>query len=208
MRAPFLLQSRYYRISLDFMSLLHLRLLVPPYISYSLIAGLFVSTLPMTAGPKNTAKPSDMSLTDLNGARVRLRDYRGSIVVLNFWATWCRPCNEEMPMLVAAEKEYRDRGVVFIAISLDEPATVGSIPRFLSKYGVRFPVWTGATGDDLARLRLGEAVPATAFVDRDGVITGRVSGQLRNDELTERLEWLLGDRSAPAPAAFVDHVSK
>lgn len=161
-----------------------------------------------SAAPKNNAKPVDLALKDLHGADVRLRDYRGQIVVLNFWATWCGPCNEEMPMLVEAEKQYGPSGVIFIGASLDERKTTAHIPGFLSKHGITFPVWTGATGDDLAKLRMGEAVPATAFIDRGGLIVARVSGQLRETELKERIEWLLSDRSGAPPPAFVSHVAK
>src|SRR5689334_22470960 len=63
---------------------------------------------------------AELTLRDLNGQRVRLRDYAERIVVLNFWATWCEPCAEEMPRLVSAETEYRSRGVVFIGASLDD----------------------------------------------------------------------------------------
>jgi thiol-disulfide isomerase/thioredoxin len=171
-----------------------------------LVAGLLLITgLMVSAAPKS--KPVDLSLKDLNGAKVRLRDQRGKIVVLNFWATWCGPCNAEMPMLVAAEKEYKEKGVVFIGASLDDKKTVDRIPDFLSKYSVSYPVWTGATGDTLYDLRMGEAVPATAFLDQEGAIVARVSGQIREAELRERLDWLLSDRSGPAPKAFVSHVN-
>lgn len=156
--------------------------------------------------PASAGARAEWSASDLAGKRVRLRDYRGRVVVLNFWATWCAPCNAEMPLLVDAEKEYGARGVAFIGASLDDPKTRSKIPEFIGKYGVGFPVWLGATGDDLARLRLGEAVPATAFIDRDGRIATRVSGQIRAPELKERIEWLLGDRAAAPPAPFVSHL--
>ncbi len=177
------------------------------YLRVGTLLATALSTLIMVAAPRDS-KPADLTLSDLTGGRVRLRDYRGKVVVLNFWATWCGPCNAEMPMLVAIEKEYQGRGVVFIGASLDERKTAGEIPSFLEKYGVRFPIWTGATGDDLAKLRLGEAVPATAFLDRDGSVAARVSGQIRKEEVLDRIEWLLGDRCGAAPQAFVDHVSK
>src|SRR5690242_711151 len=88
---------------------------------------------------------TDLALKDAEGHRVRLSDYRGKAVVLNFWATWCGPCNAEMPALVEAEKIYGPRGVVFIAASLDDAKTKAKIPDFVSKYHVTFPVWVGAT---------------------------------------------------------------
>jgi thiol-disulfide isomerase/thioredoxin len=151
---------------------------------------------------------AEWSASDLAGKRVHLRDYRGRLVVLNFWATWCGACNAEMPLLVDAEKEYGPRGVAFIGASLDDSKTKQQVPEFISKYRVGFPVWLGATGDDLAHLRMGEAVPATAFVDRDGHVIARVSGQLREPELRERIEWLLGERVGAAPRPFVSHMEQ
>ena len=154
------------------------------------------------------SKPVDLSMTDLNGARVRLRDLRGKPVVLNFWATWCVPCKQEMPLLVDAEREYKQRGVTFLGLSLDDKDTRGRIPDFLAKYGVKFPIWTGASGDTLAELKMGEAVPATAFIDPEGRIVARISGLIRKEELKERIDYLLSDRSGPAPKAFVEHLEK
>ena len=152
-------------------------------------------------------RPVDLMLKDMNGRKVHLSDYRGKLVVLNIWATWCVPCRDEMPMLVELEKEYATRGVTFIAASLDDRETRRQIPEFLSKYNVGFTVWVGASTMDLDDLKLGQAVPATAFLDRDGRIVARVMGQMSRDELKERLEWLTGDRTGPAPKALVQNLS-
>jgi thiol-disulfide isomerase/thioredoxin len=151
---------------------------------------------------------AELNLKDATGQKVSLRDLRGKIVVLNFWATWCGPCNEEMPMIVDIEKEYHDRGVAFIAASLDDAKTRSQIPAFVSKYQIGFPVWYGATGEDLAKLNLGEAVPDTVFIDQEGRIVARVMGQMRKNELKERLDWLTGDRTSPAPQPVVKHLEK
>jgi len=126
-------------------------------------------------------------------------------VLLNFWATWCGPCSEEMPMLVEAEREYRSRGVVFIGASLDGRKTRRNVPEFVKTYQISFPIWVGATGDDLAALDMGVVVPSTAFTDSDGRIAARVQGAIHREELKERLEGLLGDRSTPAPQLLLRH---
>src|SRR5262249_2695974 len=100
---------------------------------------------------------AELTLKNNEGQRVRLSDLRGKPVVLNFWATWCQPCNAEMPLLVKAESDYHER-VLFIAASLDDSKTKAAIPAFLTRYNVLFPVWTGATPDDLDRLQLAPAV--------------------------------------------------
>ena len=111
-------------------------------------------------------------------------------------------------MLVEAEKQFGARGIAFIGVSLDNSKTKQNVPEFLNKYRVSFPVWLGATGDDLTRLGMGEAVPATAFIDPEGYIVARVSGQIRAAELTERIEWLLGEHGGAPPAPFVSHVEQ
>ena len=111
-------------------------------------------------------------------------------------------------MLVEAETRVSARGIVFIAASLDDAKTKAAIPAFVSKYDVPFPVWLGATGDDLDRLEMGPAVPATAFIDAQGRIVARVMGQMREDEMNERLDWLTGPKTGTAPQATVKHLEK
>ena len=147
------------------------------------------------------APRAQLSLRSIDGQHVRLSDYRGKVVVLNFWATWCIPCAAELPMLVQAEKYYNPKGVVFIAASVDDGKSKKSVPNFVNKYNVGFPVWLDATTGDLLRLGMGAAVPATAFLDQEGRIVARVEGQMREGDLRERIDWLLGDRIGPAPPA-------
>jgi thiol-disulfide isomerase/thioredoxin len=149
---------------------------------------------------------AELSLKDLNGKRVRLSDYRKNSVVLNFWATWCGPCKEEMPRLVEAEKQYGDRGIVFVAASLDDKKGRDKILDFIRQHQISFPIWLGATVDDLKKLEMGEGLPATAFVDEDGHIVARVLGEIRSDEIKERLDWLTQGRSGAAPQAIVNHM--
>jgi len=151
-------------------------------------------------------KPAELKLRDLAGRKVRLSDYRGKILVLNFWATWCGPCREEMPMLVEAEKTWTAKGVTFIAVSLDDDHTRTNIPKFIERYRVEFPVWTGASSDELDKLRLGIGVPDTAFLNEEGVIVARVLGEIRRNELDERLDWLTGNRQSPPPLALINRM--
>jgi cytochrome c biogenesis protein CcmG/thiol:disulfide interchange protein DsbE len=165
------------------------------------VAALLLLLPALAAGPK----PADLNLRDVAGNKVQLRDHRGGLVVLNFWATWCVPCREEMPMMVEAAKQWTPKGVTFIAVSLDDNKTKKDIPAFVRQYGVTFPVWTGATVDDLDKLHMGEGAPDTAFLDANGVIRFRVLGEIRREELDERLAALTGDASAK-PAELVNHM--
>ena len=109
-------------------------------------------------------------------------------------------------MLVEAEKAWSAKGVTFIAVSLDDSKTEANISSFVERYRIAFPVWTGASSDELDKLHLGEGAPDTAFLDENGVIVARVLGEIRRKELDERLEWLTGDRKSPPPAALVNHM--
>ena len=84
--------------------------------------------------------------------------------------------------------------------------TSSRIPAFVAKYQAGFPVWRGATVDDLDRLGLGNAVPATIFLDAEGHIVARILGQAQREEVQARLDWLTGGQSGAAPEAVVKHV--
>ncbi len=145
---------------------------------------------------------------ELNGAERRLSEYRGRVVVLNFWATWCLPCREEMPLLAGIQKRYAERGVVVIGAAADDESTASQIPGFVQEAGITFPVWKGATTEHMQALGLGTGLPVTALFDQDGHLLFRLLGIIQKKELETRLEFLLGDRHGRQPAALVDRLSK
>ncbi len=146
---------------------------------------------------------SDLELKDLQRSLQKLTDYKGKIVVLNFWATWCQPCRKEMPLLVQLQSEYKDRGVQFIAVATDDLADKNLVKEFALKYKLNFPVWIGATTEQQASFKLGTSLPATIILDQEGQSRFRIIGQAEEKVLRERLEWLLSDRSSPQPEELV-----
>jgi hypothetical protein len=100
---------------------------------------------------------------------------------------------------------WPERGVTFIAISLDDSKTKKDIPAFLQQYHIGFPVWANGSPDDLDKLRIGQGVPDTAFLDEAGVIVARVLGEMHRSEVDERLAWLTSDRKSARPPALVNH---
>lgn len=154
----------------------------------------------LTAG----AKPvPDLKFQDLTGHTQKLSDLRGSITVVSFWATWCGPCKEELPRLSTLKQQYADKGVRFLAISADEPKTRSKIQPYIQQQGITLEVWTGADIGTLDRLALGNVLPATIVLDKDGTPIGRIMGEAREVDVTTFLDWLLSDRSTPAPAPTI-----
>jgi thiol-disulfide isomerase/thioredoxin len=147
---------------------------------------------------------SDLRLKDLSGSERSLSEYRGQVVVLNFWATWCIPCRAEMPILVLLQERYSGRGVQFIGASADEGNSREKVIEFVRRLKINFPILLGATSADMQRFNLGDALPATAIIDRDGRVVSRIIGPAEHSELEARIEWLLGDRSSPPPPELIN----
>lgn len=146
------------------------------------------------------AKPlPHLRFHDLAGHSQDLAALRGTIAVVNFWATWCGPCREELPRLSALSADYATRGVRFIAISADDPEDRPKIEPFLRQQKIGLDVWLDADLGTLDRLQLGNVLPATLIADKDGQIVGRISGEARNADLRRYLDWLLSNRPGPAP---------
>lgn len=149
-----------------------------------------------------TVKPvqPQLELKDTQGNTHTLSEYRGKIVVLNFWATWCVPCKTEMPIFVEVHKKYHDRGVVVLAASMDDQTTAKYVPQFAHSYKMEFPILVNASPDTMRDLGLGEAIPSTLFLDSDGNVVGKILGQAKRKDVLHRVEWLLGNHEGEEPA--------
>ena len=126
---------------------------------------------PLTVGK---AAP-DFSLYDLNDKPYRLSDFRGKVVFLNFWATWCKPCREEMPSMEILNKNFEKDGLVILAVSIDRVTTTKDIPPFVKGMNLTFPVLVDSWGmTDKPYKRMG--VPETFIIDQQGIIREIVIG--------------------------------
>lgn len=131
------------------------------------------------------------SRTDLSGARISLSGYRGKVVLLNFWATWCAPCRTELPRFAAWQRRYGPEGLQVIAVSMDDDPV--PVRTFLRKRQPNYPVLMGDA-------KLGEmyggvlGVPVTFLIDRQGVVRARFEGEADLSVMEARLRELLASR--------------
>lgn len=125
------------------------------------------------AVPKNKVEAIDFELEDMQGVLRKLSSYRGKIVFLNFWATWCGPCRIEMPSMQRVYEEFKGEGLVIVAVDLREDRE--QVKRFLDQYGLTFPVLLDKTGRVGATYGA-RAIPTTYLIDRKGYIIGRAIG--------------------------------
>jgi peroxiredoxin len=149
-----------------------------------------------------------LSLKDGEGKTHALSDYRGKIVVLNFWATWCVPCKEEIPLFVEAHKRYSQRNVVVLAASLDDAKTKKYVPKFVHSYKMTFPILLDATVESMKQVGLGETVPSTLFLDADGNVAGKIEGQAHKKDLIAHIEKMLGGQASQASGPIVQAFQK
>jgi peroxiredoxin len=141
-------------------------------------------------------KEVELKLRDLLGADVSLAQYKNRIVILNFWATFCVPCRKEMPDLAAIQNEYAALGLQVIGASTDDAANRAKVLQFVRETKVNFPIWTGATAADMTRFGLGEALPGTVVIDRDGKIARVISGVVDVADLRKQIDSMLEKTAA------------
>lgn len=140
-------------------------------------------------GPTTIAPPALYAATfqDGTGQRQALGQYQGKLLVLNFWATWCAPCREEMPGFARLQGRWKDKGVQFVGVSSEDRERVARFGRELS---IPYPLWTG--GDEVGELsrRLGNRIgvlPHTAIIGPQGAVLEVRAGTYTENELERRL---------------------
>ena len=138
----------------------------------------------------------------LDGQTRKLSALHGQIVVVNFWATWCGPCQEELPRLAQIASSYAGKPVSFVFISIDAPRDRAKIPGALAKLHVSFDSWVNADTDTLGRFGLGDIVPGTIVLDENGEPIARVMGEAKEDDVRRAVDWLLDGRTGAPPVAL------
>ncbi len=134
------------------------------------------------------AKTRDFSIEDINGKTVNLADYRGKVVILNFWATWCPPCRAEIPDFIKFYKSYKDKGVEIIGIAVSSPEE--DVKKMVQDYGINYIVCM--SDKQVENLYGGiRAVPTTFIIDKKGESLPPKMGSLSESQLIEIVEPLL-----------------
>jgi thiol-disulfide isomerase/thioredoxin len=136
-----------------------------------------------------TTEAPALVLRDVKGRSLRLSDYKGKVVLLNFWATWCPPCRAEIPELVKWQRSYRDHGLQVIGITYP-PQKLEEVRRFVRKTKVNYPVGLG-TKEMKLLFSESEALPLTIVIGKDGSIRDIIEGILLPEEFEQKIKPLL-----------------
>lgn len=151
--------------------------------------------------------PAELIWSDLTGHAQTLEAYRGRIVVLNFWATWCEPCRKEMPDLVRIQNRYGMYGVQVLGAAADPPLASESVIDFAKKMKMNFPVLLGASSPQMQSLGLGTTLPGTVVFDRHGHAAERIPGVFDREVLEDVLEQMLRDEHEDEDGGSASHDS-
>lgn len=130
----------------------------------------------MAARPPRVGSPApEFELPNLEGQPRRLADYRGQVVLLNFWATWCKPCTKEMPAMQAAYDQLKDEG--FVVIAINELEDLDRVRAHIAEHGHTFPVWMDSD-NKVANMYGVVGLPVSVFIDESGRVREYVKGSL------------------------------
>jgi len=149
--------------------------------------------------PEDRGEPVTLSGTGLTGEAIDIAAWRGDVVVINVWGSWCAPCREEAPILAATSAAYADQGVRFVGINVRDNSAAAI--AFEESYGISYPSIDDSNGKALLSLAEhlpGAGVPVTLLLDRDGRPAARVLGAVQESTLTALVDTVLAE---PTPGS-------
>ena len=152
-----------------------------------ILAALFLFA-PVVALGENSQAPN-LKLKDIRGRYFRLSDYRGKVVLVNFWATWCPPCRAEIPDLIRLQREYGHRGLQVIGVTYP-PQRLAEVRRFVRGAKVNYPIALG-TKETKLLFTTSESLPITIVIGADGRIRDIIEGILLPEEFEQKIKPIL-----------------
>lgn len=148
----------------------------------------------ITCIPKNARIQSpELKINTINAGEISLKEYKGKIVILDFWATWCPPCRMEIPAFIDIKKTYSDSLVEIIGIALER--NQGKVQNFIEKIGINYPVAMGSR-ELVSKFGNIQAIPTTFVIDPDGYICQRYVGYTPKDKFLSNIERLLREKKS------------
>lgn len=169
--------------------------------------GLAAASVPVVTGIRRDAAPTPSAaalcdakkkpaslkhtLKDMDGRDVDLTKYKGQVILLNFWATWCGPCKYEIPAFVELQTKYRSRGFVVLGVSVDDE--VETLKPFAAKYKMNYPVLMGLNREDFVEQAWGPmwGIPTTFIIGRDGNVCRKHTGLATKEQIEREVLALL-----------------
>ena len=164
------------------------------------VGALAVCLAACSRPPKQASnlKPApDFSLKDATGQTVKLSDFRGKVVLLNFWATWCGPCKIEIPWFISFQQQFKDRDFAVMGISLDEDGW-DSVKPYIAQAKINYRIMIGNDQIDKAYGGL-ESLPTTFVIDRGGKIASKHVGLVSKSTYESEIERLLNSKETRTP---------
>ena len=165
-------------------------------VSLMLVIGINLTRKqPPPAGPEGRGEVApEFALQSIDGKTVRLSDFRGKAVLLNFWATWCAPCKIEMPWFVELQKQYGSQGFQIVGVAMDD-ASASDIKDFAQEMGVNYPVLIGkeSVGDAYGGVQF---LPENFYIDRNGRVVNRAFGLKGRGEIEDEIKKIIASNLA------------
>ena len=163
----------------------------------AVVVAVAVSLLMMPdRGMSKDKKAVDFTFNDLNDKPVKLSDYRGKIVLVNIWATWCPPCKAEIPGFINLYKKYKDKGLVIIGVSVDRGGKK-VVVKFAADYNINYPILIGKDKQITKVFGPIRGIPTTFLIDPDGVIVNKYIGFHSEKKFEEEILKLLKKAAQP-----------
>lgn len=164
---------------------LFLRLFVLLFIVLGL-GSAFYTAYKYDDSPVRVGEPApDFTLPTLDGETIKLSDFRGKGVFINFWGSWCTPCKREMPHMETQYYRFKDEGVEILAVNIKEP--IVTVSSFVKRNGLTFPILLDRDGTVTKRYGI-VPIPTSFFIDKEGIVVEKIEGEMSEEKIKQLME--------------------